>query len=455
MTDQFRDYMDGIKAGDELKEKTKNLIMNTLANTVPVATRQETRRNTKKTRLAVGFAAMAACMTIAVSGYAYYNTPTGYISLDINPSVELGINAYDRVVSAADANQDGAGLLEKYQLKNMPVEEAICDLVREAATQEYIAQDGSTVIAVTALSQDSTRAQSLQDMGETGVNNALREENSAAVVYKDSAGLELRTEAQKLGISPGKLKLIQFLQTMDPAITVDQYKDAKITEIILKAQELIQANTGVQSQSSELGAFCERVQAAVSLMQANMGAEQMLQNQVRTQTQNQAGQQSQSSQGQSSGSGQSGQGQNQYAGGSSGQGQNGAMTQDQTQSQNRDQATVTQGAGNGQSDQGQNQYGSGGSDQGLNGDTAQGDTQGQNQDQATGSQDAGAGQSDQGQNQYGSGGSGQGQNGDTAQGQNQDQAGTAQPSEGKQAGAGGGQQGQSSGSDTGRRGNAN
>lgn len=129
-------------------------------------------------------------------------------------------------------------------------------------------------------------------------------------------------------------------------------------------------------QSAEMKAFCEKVQAAVSLMQANMGSGQMLRNQV--QTQNQPGRQPQSqTQAQSTGNGQPGQEQCQNTAGSSGQGPNGDMMQTQEQS-----------SGNGRSglnSQEQNQNSAGGYVQGQNGDVTrtQDQTQDQTQDRTT------------------------------------------------------------------------
>ena len=345
MIDQFSEYLDGIKAGSELKEKTKKFVIDALSNPMQRAEKQPSRGNIKKRRLAAAFVAFGACMTVAISGYAYYNYPTDYISLDINPSVELGINAFDRVISVEGVNQDGTALVLDYEFKNLSVEDAVCTLVQQAAEQNYIAENGSTVIAVTAQSQKTERAEMLQNQGENGVNLALREENKSAVLYKDCSDLSLRSEAKELGVSPGKLKIIKTVQQMDPTITAEQLKDATITDILIKADELIRANSGEQTQTAGMAAFMQKIQTAVSLMQANMGLEQMNQNQVQTQSQNQNSQQSQNqSQAQSTEEAQSGQNagqQQQNAGGetAAGQGQNGDMTQtqDQTQDQTHDQ----------------------------------------------------------------------------------------------------------------------
>jgi hypothetical protein len=44
---------------------------------------------------------------LAVGGYAFYNTPINYVSFDVNPSVELGLNFFDKVVSCEACNEEG------------------------------------------------------------------------------------------------------------------------------------------------------------------------------------------------------------------------------------------------------------------------------------------------------------------------------------------------------------
>jgi hypothetical protein len=98
------------------------------------------------------------------------------------------------------------------------------------------------VIALTAESENDETAAELQESSEEGAQEALDESETAAVVYTGCSDLELREEAKELGISPGKLKLIRLLQTLDPDITVDEYKEAKVRDIFARANELLEAS---------------------------------------------------------------------------------------------------------------------------------------------------------------------------------------------------------------------
>lgn len=48
------------------------------------------------------------CFLMAgAGGYTVYSRPVSYISIDVNPSIELAVNRFDRVVSAKATTQTG------------------------------------------------------------------------------------------------------------------------------------------------------------------------------------------------------------------------------------------------------------------------------------------------------------------------------------------------------------
>mgnify|MGYP006964182038 CR=1 FL=1 len=51
---------------------------------------------------------VAACLLLLfLGGRQFYFIPTVKISIDINPSMELGVNRFDRIVSVEGYNDDG------------------------------------------------------------------------------------------------------------------------------------------------------------------------------------------------------------------------------------------------------------------------------------------------------------------------------------------------------------
>lgn len=234
MITYIKSSLDRIKAEDELIQKTSLKLHSTLKQqrTKTSWFMKGSRWNMKKI-VAVSCAVVFAC-GLTIGGYAYNRRPVAYLSLDINPSVELGVNSAGKVVSADGYNADGKTILKGENLNNTDVKTAVDDLVKAASSDGFISSDGSTVIAITSETDDSNEAKQLEDTAEQGANDALTSADKTAVVYTTNVALARRDEARKLGITPGKLNLIQKLLALDPTATVDQYKDAKVTDIMKK-----------------------------------------------------------------------------------------------------------------------------------------------------------------------------------------------------------------------------
>ena len=257
----FSGYMDKVKAEKELKEKTEAYVRSALSNAQrlkEVTDSGKKRIFTKK--LFAYTAAVAACAVLFLGGNAYYHTPVNYVSFDINPSVELGVNAFGTVVSTQAFNDDGLQLLEADDYSNQSLEEVIGSLVQEAAEQGYIAEDGSTVIAVTAESNNEKTAAKLQNTCEESINLVLSAGDTPAVVYTDCVNLQLRIQAREAGISPGKFRLIQILQMLDSDVSLEQYRNAKITDIIMAAGEVLSKTNAWQN--GEYAGILGRIQNA-------------------------------------------------------------------------------------------------------------------------------------------------------------------------------------------------
>jgi hypothetical protein len=166
------------------------------------------------------------------------NIPVAYISIDINPSIELGVDSIDNVITAEACNADGQKVLSACSVVGLNIKEAVKILVAEASRQGFIAADGSSVISISTETLDKSKADVLKNLSEIGALEALDDCADCASVYKDNIEFSIRDEAKQAGISTGKLMLINKLRILDPTITVEQYKDAKISEIINKIKEL-------------------------------------------------------------------------------------------------------------------------------------------------------------------------------------------------------------------------
>jgi hypothetical protein len=242
----FKSALNHIQAEEQLKKRTEVYIME---NMIPKII--SLRNPFMKRFIAVACTAVFLCGT-SIGAFAYYKTPTSYLSLDINPSVELGVNSFDKVVSSTAYNNDGKTILVGQDVIGSSVKDAVSTLVKSAALKGFIAKDGSTIIAVTSETDNSSNATNLQNSATLGADAAIKFECDKATVQKENVALSMRAAAQKLGITPGKLNLIQKLQAFDPKITVDQYKNAKVTDIMKKYVELKKESLSQKGENKNL-----------------------------------------------------------------------------------------------------------------------------------------------------------------------------------------------------------
>ena len=108
---KIRESLNKIQATDDLKKKTLRYLMD----------RQEKKAGFTR-RPVFGYAIAAICMflLLGAGGYSVYRQPVSYISIDVNPSVEIGINRFGRVVSTDAYNEDGRIVLQQLSLRNVP-----------------------------------------------------------------------------------------------------------------------------------------------------------------------------------------------------------------------------------------------------------------------------------------------------------------------------------------------
>jgi len=231
MNNHFKTAMDQVKAEETLLLRTSSYLKN-----VEDKNSRKNRVLLKGNQIMKKYAVAAAVAVMLIGGgsgvYGYYKVPVKYLSLDVNPSIELGVSMSGDVVNVEGINDDGKTVLEGVDVVGSNVEEAVQTIVESASDKDFIEADGSSVVSITSETKSDSGADELTNAAEEGVNQALENENKVAEVVKSKIALARRDEARELGISPGKLNLIQKLQKLDSTVTVDQYKDAKVKEIM-------------------------------------------------------------------------------------------------------------------------------------------------------------------------------------------------------------------------------
>ena len=190
------------------------------------------------------FAAAAVCsLAVFIGGGSWlFFTPTAFISVDVNPSLELGINRFDRIVSVTGYNEDGRALARDLHIKYMDYTDALETLMEDQNMEVYMADNADVVLTVAG--DNAAKSSEILD----NVESCMSEHQN---VYCHSGNSEEVHHAHDAGLSFGKYQAWQVLQDLDPDITLEEVQDMTMSEIrdlIWKySQEKSPAKTSLQS----------------------------------------------------------------------------------------------------------------------------------------------------------------------------------------------------------------
>lgn len=205
MNNRINNAFDNIHAEDELKFNTEKYI------------NSKRKKGTVHYRKFVpALAAFIFVLATCIFGIKLYNTEAAVISVDVNPSIELGINRFNKVISVTGYNDDGIELAQNIDVKNMNYKKAV-----EKILEMDFSEDAYFSVTV-AGKNEKTRDNCLSDLKSISVEDKVR---------VDSATNEEVREAHKKGLSFGKYKAYLELSEYDEEITEEKIKDMTMRDI--------------------------------------------------------------------------------------------------------------------------------------------------------------------------------------------------------------------------------
>lgn len=207
----FQKSMEGIRASEEMKQNTLRYLE---------AQRMKKSRSGRSHGLQYALAAVCLFILFAAGGYSVYIRPVSYISIDVNPSIEMGINRFGRVVSARAYNADGQTLLKQVSVENVSYIQAIDLLLEGERSSGYLRDDSLLVFTV------------ISDQADVILANLDADEALGAyelLTYtSDTACME---EAHRYEMSFGKYRAYLELAQYDEDVTVEDCHKMSMREI--------------------------------------------------------------------------------------------------------------------------------------------------------------------------------------------------------------------------------
>lgn len=184
-------------------------------------------------RVCVAVCAVFVLLMGALCFHTVSNTPVSYISIDVNPSIELTLNRWDRVISADARNEDGSAILSTLSVKGMPYTDALDTIIDSDAMQPYLKSNDA--LTLTVASADERRETILL----AGIENCSACRNHGGQSYKaDTSLLEV---AHEHGLSLGKYAAFLELCRYDANVTPEECRDMTMAQIHNRIKECREA----------------------------------------------------------------------------------------------------------------------------------------------------------------------------------------------------------------------
>lgn len=214
MNKALKELFSPIRAEEALKDHTKAFLA------------ERTREYAKAGAKGRGYPAWAAvcvCLLLALLGGRWlYFTPVAAISIDINPSIELSVNRFDRVIAVTALNEGGQALSSALDIKYKPYGQALEQILGQDSVAALLS--GGEVMAITVAGSDKGRSARLLSgieacaAGQGNIDCYLARPEEAAA-------------ARAAGLSCGKYRAFLELQRLDPDITPEVVEGMTMREI--------------------------------------------------------------------------------------------------------------------------------------------------------------------------------------------------------------------------------
>ncbi len=224
----------------DVSNVTENLIksdfsavLNKIDNNEGVILKMETEKNKKKINFKQVLLAptmLLATITLVMVLNPNHDVVTTVI-MDVNPSVELGLDKNGVVREITAVNKDADTIINDVNIKGESIETATKEVVGEMVKDEFITADKNSVL-VTGTGENANEV--VNEVNNT-VNNELKNNNidSSIITQVITSNIDLDKLAKEHNISVGKLELINKIIASNPNYTIDNLKGLTTNDLNL------------------------------------------------------------------------------------------------------------------------------------------------------------------------------------------------------------------------------
>jgi gas vesicle protein len=180
------------------------------------------------------------------------NKPLTYLSISINPDVELAVNDTGAVEEVVPINEDADVITSDLNLVGTSVEDASEKIVDAAIDTGYIDEysDNNTVVLTTA-NEDETTRESIESKVLARLNQHFEQRKIYPVLVANGLSDELKADAKTYGVSNGKMLLIDRAVAINPTLKKEDLAKMTVKDIQAEIKTYVTARHDALKQTRE------------------------------------------------------------------------------------------------------------------------------------------------------------------------------------------------------------
>ncbi|WP_123041709.1 anti-sigma factor domain-containing protein [Cohnella candidum] len=202
--------------------------------------------STGRRRRWISAGAFAAALLLFVVALVSFRTPpvVAYVSMDINPSIELGLDAKERVRELRALNEDAAVIVDGVKYKGKPVEDVTKALAGKLAESHILTPETGGDIVIASVSVRKV-GEGWEAQVAAKISSVLQEAGTGSkVTQPDSSGTkpsltietlylpeEVREEAQENGLSAGKMAFWLAAENSGREIPLEELQKTSVRKV--------------------------------------------------------------------------------------------------------------------------------------------------------------------------------------------------------------------------------
>lgn len=209
--------------------------------------------NNHKKRRWLAPVSVAAALAIVVGGvfgvsqFQQAKATDAVVTLDINPSIALAVNAKETVTTATALNDDAKDIMGGMELEGTNLETAVNAIIGACLQKGYL-DELENAILVSVENTDQARAAQLEAELTNTISSAFQ--SGAILTQNITVDGNLAQLAQQYNISAGKASLIQEVIAQDSTLTFESLAPLSMSEISLIASSRNLSTSGVSQTGS-------------------------------------------------------------------------------------------------------------------------------------------------------------------------------------------------------------